>query len=84
MRSTPQSGYVGLLVLIISALIIAFLFWRPDLFSGKSSGNTQSQGSYSPSSSTPVEQGINAIQQAQKAKQQIENQYNQETQLVPN
>ncbi|MHB8661028.1 MAG: hypothetical protein ACYC75_03830 [Minisyncoccota bacterium] len=84
MPHNMQRGYVGLLVLIISALIIAFLFWRLDLFSGGFPGNTQSQNPYLSSSSTPIEQDMNAIQQAQNAKQQLENQYKQETQSLSN
>lgn len=84
MYRNMQGGYIGLLVLVISTLIIALLFWRSDLFLGGSPGNIQNQNSYFSGGSTPIEQGVNAIQQAQKAKQQLENQYKQETQSLSN
>jgi len=84
MYRNMRSGYVGLLMLILSTLIIAFLFWRSDLFSSGSPENIQNQDSYFSGGSTPIEQGVNAIQQAQKAKQQLENQYKQETQSLLN
>ena len=69
MNRRISGGYVGLLVLLITCCIIAFLFWRSDLFS---SGTIGPGGVTTPAIS-PIQQDMNAIKAAQNAKQQIEN-----------
>lgn len=74
MNHTTSSGYVGLISLLITSLIMALLFWRMDLFSG----NSKNGGI------PPMEQNLNAIQAAKDAKQLIENRYNQQMTEVGN
>ena len=70
-------------MLLISLVIIAFLFWRSDLFvaipTATSTAAGNSVGTYV-QGSTPIQQDLNAIGQAQQAKQQLENQSKQEMQ----
>ena len=69
-----SGGYAGLISLIITSLIMAFLFWRMDLFSGNSKNGGM----------PPMEQNLNAIQAAKDAKQLIENRHNQQMTEVGN
>ena len=71
---TPSSGYVGLLALLLTCLLIAFVFWRADLLTGSGTVGAPS----------PIEQDIGAIKSAQNAKQQLEDQYTQQIQGAEN
>ena len=64
MDNNASGGYAGLVALLITCLLMAFLIWRMDLFSG-----TASKGV------SPIQQDIGAIKAAEQAKQQLENQY---------
>ena len=59
-RKNLSGGYVGLLMLLISVAIIAFVIVRTDLFDGKKGGESV------------LEQGTDAINQAKEAKDLIE------------
>ena len=65
MRSRRRGGYAGLISLLITAAIIALLFWRSDLFTGGAGSSTST-----PASS--IQQDLNAIQDAKNAQKQLE------------
>lgn len=69
MSTRTSGGYIGILSLLISVLIIGFLFWRMDLFSGSSTTKGVS----------PIQQDLGAIKAAERAKQLIERSDRQQT-----
>ena len=68
-------GYIELLMVLIIALILLSFFWSPNMFQTTVDAvhSTVPQAVL-----TPIEQGRNAINAAQKAKTQLESQYNQQ------
>jgi hypothetical protein len=63
-NKSRQSGYIGLLALLITVAIIAVAMWRSDLFVGSKdeSGKTQNV----------IERDLKAIDAAQSVKDKIE------------
>lgn len=80
MNRSTWGGYVGLVMLLITALIIVFLLWRSDLFSEFSPVATSTSDGIMPAGRTPIEQDLNAIKAAQNARAQIEAQNRAEVQ----
>ncbi len=72
MNRPPPRGYMGLIGLLITIAIIGFLFWRSDIFSPKATPAPEGTSDLV-HGSTQVEQGTNAIQAAQNAKNLLEN-----------
>ncbi|OGG77899.1 hypothetical protein A3A36_02380 [Candidatus Kaiserbacteria bacterium RIFCSPLOWO2_01_FULL_52_12b] len=68
MNHTASGGYVGLLVLLITFLLVALFLWRIDLFFGGSGQKDL----------PPIEQDLSAIKAAENAKRMIESTYNQQ------
>ena len=64
-------------MLLITVLIIAFLFWRTDIFAPAqpvSGAAPSTLGNYVPAGAAPVQQDLKVIQEAQNAKQQLQGQ----------
>lgn len=59
-----QSGYIGLLALLITVAIMALVMWRSDLFSGTKDENGKAQN--------VIERDLKAIDSAQNVKEKIE------------
>jgi hypothetical protein len=74
MKRAQSGGYVGLIALLITVALIAFLSWRSDLLSPKQTPAPAGTADLV-HGSTHVEQGINAIDAANEAKQRIESNY---------
>lgn len=77
MNRTQQRGYIEILGLIIVAALIGYLFWRLELAPTKPSSVPPGTADLL-QGSTPIEQDLHAVQAAQNAKAQIENNYTQQ------
>ena len=67
------SGYVGLLALLITVMILVFLAWRSDLFMGGSKDKK-----------TTVEEGLKGIDDANVVKNMMEQNNKKALQEIPN
>ena len=76
MSSRTVRGYVGLLVLLLTAFLIAIFAWRIDLFSGGSSHTATT------TNMSQIEQGRNAIKAAENAKKLIEDNSQRELESI--
>ena len=77
MERTPPRGFVGLIALLVTVAVIGFLFWRADLFTQKPNPGAEGTSDLV-HGSNQVEQGRNAIDAAQNAKNVIESNYAQQ------
>ena len=73
-KKSGDSGFIGLIVLMISVAIIALLVIRTDLFQGNLAGGkgNQTEGIEPLRGNNMIEQGISAIDKAKKAKALLE------------
>jgi hypothetical protein len=85
MNRSTSGGYVGLLALLITCLLIAFLTWRMDLFStNNKSVGTGGTGAFPMDTPATVQRDLNAIKAAQNVKQMTENKLKEETGAMTN
>lgn len=73
MNHRLSGGYVGLLMLLVTTLIMGILIWRTDLFSTKSSIQSDQPNV------SPIQRDLQAVKSAEEARKLMEAKYHEQT-----